>query len=336
MSGAGARCGVVEEDEEGRLVSCTEAEEARAWTEVFTLFQQSGRDDRGAAYAMSMGALRRKGEDLDQQIEALSYVEDKLLHLARQEARAARPVTFPDGAASGSSTARVWGRALAGAVAERARDTALRAAAGQKPWQAAVIADDAHMEAVHTLERQQREQAEAEARAKADEAARAQAEAQAAEVRAQEARQAEKAALRAQGLNSRRLPLRPGLPPCGFFMRKGVCKHGKICIWDHPEPDANSKGYPLRPGQAVCALYRRTHTCKFGVLCAYDHPEGQGPEPQDQPGMLPLALAKASAQQHQLQLLLHLQLQQEMSAMQDPEAMMNAWVRFRITFSLSA
>uniref|UniRef100_A0A7S3HMI9 C3H1-type domain-containing protein n=1 Tax=Spumella elongata TaxID=89044 RepID=A0A7S3HMI9_9STRA len=105
-------------------------------------------------------------------------------------------------------------------------------------------------------------------------------------------------------------------------------------MWDHPELDNNSKGYPVRPGQLVCALYRRTQTCKFGILCMYDHPEPGAKEVKDQPSELPTALAKAAAQQHQTQLLLHLQLLQDTDVLQDPDALMNAWVRFRMTFSL--
>lgn len=316
-------------------VSGAAAEEAKAWTEVFTLFQQSGRDDRGAAYAMSMGALRRKSEELDLQIEAIRFQESRLLQFARGEAKVDEELA-PKAAASASEAARHWGKQLAGGICSQVRQFRGLDFLEEKPWQAATMADDAHDEAVDLLETQQREQEEADLKAKAEAKGQAQAQAEADERIASEVNEAQRTALASQGLNSKRLPLRPGLPPCGFFMRRGTCKRGKGCMWDHPEPDTNSKGYPLRPGQLVCALYRRTHTCKFGLLCMYDHPEPTSKEePQDQPGTLPLALAKVSAQQHQLQLLMHLQLLQEMDMLQDPEAMMNAWVRFRITFSLN-
>mmetsp|Transcript_35745 Transcript_35745/g.102761 ORF Transcript_35745/g.102761 Transcript_35745/m.102761 type:complete len:337 (-) Transcript_35745:77-1087(-) len=313
-----------------------ETKEAKAWTEVFTLFQQSGRDDRGAAYAMTMGSLRRQGEDLDRQLEELEYIEEQLLAHAREEAEAKVPNASGSRDAAVGSAASSWGRSLACGMTDEVRLGAKLAAAKEEHSQAAAIADRAHEEALETLEQQQKEKAEAEARAKAEEEAQAQSNAEAPTGRAQKTSEAERAALRAQGLNSRRLPLRPGTPPCGYFMRKGVCKNGRSCIWDHPEPELNSLGYPVRPGLPTCALFQRTHTCKFGALCGLDHPEVQGQVLQDQPGALPLALAKAAAQQHQLQLMLHLQLVQELPTLKDPEAMMDAWVKFRITFSLNA
>lgn len=277
---------------------------------------------------MTMGTLRRKGEELDQQLEACRFAEERLLQLAGDETRGTGTL------AATSSASRSWGEGLASALGAKVRQEAVEEVADEAPWQAARMADEAHREALQLLMSQQQAEAEAEVRAQAEAESRARKEAEDAERLAEGAKEAERTALRAQGLNSRRLPLRPGLPPCGFFMRKGTCKKGKSCVWDHPEPDTNSRGYPQRPGQPSCALYGRTQTCKFGALCMYDHPEPQA-DAQDQPGMLPLALAKVSAQQHQLQLLLHLQLLQELPGQQDPEAMMNAWVRFRITFALS-
>lgn len=322
MNGAGA-------EEVGEAA----AQEARDWTEVFTLFQQSHRDDRGAAYAMSMGTLRRKCEDLDLQLEALRFQESRLLQFARGDCKVNGAAEAAAAAAKAPEAARSRGRKLADDLLAQVRLSRGKDIVQSEPWEAAVMADDAHEEAADLLETQQRDQEELDIRTKAEAKARAQAEAEVEEKIANDVKQQVSHALARQGLNSKRLPLRPGLPPCGFFMSKGTCKRGKGCMWDHPEPDTNKLGYPLRPGQLVCALYRRTHTCKFGLLCMYDHPETSKNEVQDQPGMLPTALAKVSAQQHQLQLLLHLQQLQEMDMMQDPEAMMNAWVRFRITFS---
>ncbi|CAK0881445.1 unnamed protein product [Prorocentrum cordatum] len=279
-------------------------DQARAWTEVFTLFQQSGRDDRGAAFAMSMGALRRRGEEIDsidRQIEALRFAAGRLQQHARCEAAG------PGGAPSVTPQAQAWGRALAGSLGEKVRQVAAAEAAEEPPWRAAVLADEAHAEALRLL---------------------------AGKRGAEELDRAQRDVLRSRGLNARRLPLRPGLPPCGRFVRKGVCRAGRGCRWDHPETDVNSKGHPLRPGQKACAAYRRTQCCKFGALCAFDHPE-PSKALEDLPGTLPLALARAAAQQQQSQLLLHLQLLQELGSLQDPEAMKNAWMRFRYTFSLN-
>lgn len=312
--------------------AAAEVDDAQQWTEVFTLFQQSGRDDRGATYAMSMGALRRKGEELDQQLEELKYAEEQLLKKARMEAEGTR-APGSNGPRSASAAANVWGRSVACTMTEKVRHGAVLAEMAEEPWQAAVVADQAHSEALQQLNRQQKEQQEAAERARIEEAAQARAAAEAAAQRAQQLGEAEKAALRTQGMNSRRLPLRPGVPPCGYYLRKGVCKHGRSCLWDHPEPELNSLGCPVRPGQPVCAHFVRTQTCKFGAICGLDHPEPQGQPPQDQ-GSLPLELAKAEAQQHQLQLYLHLQLVQETSSLQEPDAMSETWVKFRVTFCL--
>merc|ERR1712048_564260 len=88
-----------------------------------------------------------------------------------------------------------------------------------------------------------------------------------------EAQLVERNALRAQGLNSKKLPLRPGVPACSYFLRKGECKYGRTCKWDHPEVLVNSKGYPMRPGEQPCAFYLRTGICKFSNTCKFDHPE---------------------------------------------------------------
>lgn len=330
MDGTGADGAVAPAEE----AAGTEADEAaKAWTEVFTIFQQVGRDDRGAAYAMGMGSLRRKGEDLDKQLAALAFAEAQLLKHAREEAEAKLPVR-PSKAQG--SVSNVWGRTLARSLTEKVRDATLHALVEEEPWRAAVTADAAHAEAIEALRRRQQEQAQAEARAKEEEEARAKAAIEAAAKRAAEMVEAEKAALLAQGLNARRLPLRPGRPACAYFVRKGVCKQGKSCIWDHPETEVNDGGYPVRPGQPVCALYKRTMTCKFGAICNYDHPDVAEQELQDQPGTLPLAMAKAAAQQHQLQVLLHLQLLQETPSLQEPEAITDSWSRFRLTFAQNA
>lgn len=141
-------------------------------------------------------------------------------------------------------------------------------------------------------------------------------------------------ALAVQGLNSKKLPLRPGRPACAFFLRTGKCKHGQACVWDHLE----TSSCPRRPGQRVCTLYWRTRTCKFGPYCVHDHPSGL-PDPaavSSELGArgreLPLELEMASTQQSQTQLLLHMQLQQEIPTLHDPEALMKCWMRFQHSF----
>ncbi|CAK0881443.1 unnamed protein product [Prorocentrum cordatum] len=140
-------------------------DQARAWTEVFTLFQQSGRDDRGAAFAMSMGALRRRGEEIDsidRQIEALRFAAGRLQQHARCEAAG------PGGAPSVTPQAQAWGRALAGSLGEKVRQVAAAEAAEEPPWRAAVLADEAHAEALRLLAGKRGAEGEADAQAGAE------------------------------------------------------------------------------------------------------------------------------------------------------------------------
>mmetsp|Transcript_8574 Transcript_8574/g.18770 ORF Transcript_8574/g.18770 Transcript_8574/m.18770 type:complete len:283 (+) Transcript_8574:100-948(+) len=85
------------------------------------------------------------------------------------------------------------------------------------------------------------------------------------------------------GMNSKGLPLNPGQQPCSFYMRRGECKFGETCRFDHPEPGPgggppgatlNSAGYPLNEGQTDCGFYMKTGACKFGATCRFNHPEG--------------------------------------------------------------
>jgi len=326
------------------------ADEAKAWTEVFTLFQKSGRDDRAAAFAMSMGGLRKKADELEKQMAAMNHAKEKLLQTAREEGEyATQAVGAPVVSEESKEASRAWGRDLAQTMQKRVQEAVRRKGFDDEPWQEMVKAEEARTQAERTLEAEQRKLAkatgvgdpepEAPAAAAAAAAKEAEAKRQQQEMEAKAAEQDnQREAKRMKygpNVNSKQLPVRSGVPPCGLFMRTGLCKKGAYCIWDHPEPEVNNDGFPRRPGKTVCALYQRTRSCKFGAVCAYDHPENNR-ELFDQPGELPVAFQKASAQQHQAQLMLHLQLQQESLQLQDPAAMMNAWVRFRITFSPNA
>jgi len=85
------------------------------------------------------------------------------------------------------------------------------------------------------------------------------------------------------GMNSKGLPLNPGQQPCSFYMKRGECKFGDTCRFDHPESGpggampgttVNSAGYPLNEGQTDCGFYMKTGACKFGATCRFNHPEG--------------------------------------------------------------
>merc|ERR1712060_782442 len=65
--------------------------------------------------------------------------------------------------------------------------------------------------------------------------------------------------------SGQRLPRRPGVPACTFYLTRGECHYGPSCKWDHPDrkqAPTNTTGYPKRPGQPDCAFYMRTTICK--------------------------------------------------------------------------
>jgi len=289
------------------------------WTEVFKMLHEGGESGRAAQFALTIATLKRKGEDIQQQIDALQLAEGSLMQAARDEAKEAilRKQVEPRGLKPPklAKHAKTWGQALATAVARQVQDASSSEALEEPPSAATLLAHEAQQQVTETLEAHTKHQAEAQAQAvaqaeqalmlQAEAVAQAQAiaEAQAtalSEVQAQaqavaemqlelqaeaqqaqeqqaelEAAAAERQALRAQGLNSKKLPLRPGVPPCSYFMRRGECKYGKTCKWDHPEAHllTNSKGYSVRPGSAPCPFYLKTGACNFAGTCKFDHPE---------------------------------------------------------------
>lgn len=289
-----------------------------SWTEIFRMLQTAD-DDRGAQYALTIATLKRKGEDIQQQIDALQLAEGSLLNAAKDEAKVAvmkkKAEPRAPKLAKTVKSSEDWGRALASAVARQARDATTADIEEEPPNTATLLAQEAQQQVAETLFCHGKAQSEAQTQAvtqaeqalmlQAEAVAQAQviAEAQAtalSEVQAQaqavaemqlelqaeaqqaheqqaelEAAAAERQALRAQGLNSKKLPLRPGVPPCSFFMRRGECKYGKTCKWDHPEAQllTNSKGYAVRPGATPCPFYIKTGQCNLGGACKFDHPE---------------------------------------------------------------
>jgi len=284
--------------------------EEEQWSDVFWMLQEGGQGERGAHYALTIASLKRKGEDMQEQIDALRSAEGTLLQAARDEIRSKDPA---EPRQKDAKQAKTWGKALVTTVLKQATEAAEEAALAQPPSEPTKLALEAQQQVADTLEAHNKAQAEAQAlqmieaekqlrlQAQQMEQERAIAEAQAlqlAEAQAQaeqmaemqlalqaqalqqqadqeqlEAAANERTLLRAQGLNSKKLPLRPGVPPCGFFMRKGECKYGKQCKWDHPEVVMNTRGFPIRTGEPPCTFYMRMGHCKFAATCKYDHPE---------------------------------------------------------------
>jgi len=298
------------------------------WTEVFRMLESGSEGDRAAHLALTVATLKRKGDELQQQMDALQLAQTSLMQAAMDEAKeaVARKNAEPRGPKQPKTDAgaKAWGRALALDAVHRLRAAVRAEAQEEPPFRATELARDALQQAARTLEAQAKAHAEAQSKAQlqavvqaqqvllmqAEAVAQAQAMAEAqaqalSEVQAQaqavaemqlelqaeaaqaqeqqqelEAAAAERQALRAQGLNSKKLPLRPGVPPCSYFLRRGECKYGKTCKWDHPEAQVNSKGYTLRPGTTPCPFYMKTGSCNFGSTCKFDHPESPSSHPQ--------------------------------------------------------
>jgi len=291
---------------------------------------------------MSVGSLKQRCEDLDYQLEAIRFQERRLMQYALDEVQG--PGSLPSVASSSAASAPEASKSFGSSTARTMRDEVQlyrnQRKSASKPWEAAMLADEAHREAAAKVETEQREQEEQEMKEEALAKAKATANSEVDSKIEKEIGLQMKLMLARQGLNSKRLPLRPGIPPCGYFLRQGNCKRLKTCMWDHPEPERNSKGYPRLPHCPPCAPYARNRCCKFGVLCGFDHPEpgegknGEG-EAKETPGQIPLKMMQAACEQQQSQLLLHLQMLQELEENQDPANMLHAWVKFRMTFANS-
>jgi len=78
------------------------------------------------------------------------------------------------------------------------------------------------------------------AKAKAQALSDARAKAMAAKAGAEDAKAVgmKRTVLMAPALNSTRLPLRPGIQACNYFIKTGECWYGEACKWDHPEASA--------------------------------------------------------------------------------------------------
>jgi len=55
----------------------------------------------------------------------------------------------------------------------------------------------------------------------------------------------------------RRLPQRPGMQPCAFYMRTGDCAYGSGCKWDHPDRGDGKNG----PGCFTCGGAHLAREC---------------------------------------------------------------------------
>lgn len=115
------------------------------------MLQDGGQGDRGAHYALTVATLKRKAEDLQQQIDALQLAETSLLQAAQEEAANNR-AKAETRQAKRSKQAIVWGQALANAVASQAKEASDSAAEDEPPYSATELAHEAQKQVAETLE----------------------------------------------------------------------------------------------------------------------------------------------------------------------------------------
>jgi len=129
------------------------------------MLKEGGQSDRGAHYALAIASLKRKGEDIQQQLDALSLAEASLLQAARDEARAnlaARAEPRPE---RDAKQARTWGNALSDAVVRQAREAAEALAAEEPPYAATRLAHEAQQQVCEAFEAHRKAEAEMQAHA---------------------------------------------------------------------------------------------------------------------------------------------------------------------------
>jgi len=214
------------------------------WGQVFATMQQTGQTNRALEYAQSLRKLRGAIQDLHAKYKDAVSSEDELLQTAYTEALQAYQVQQE---AQAEAEAQDQLQMQADAMQQQAMDAAYREA----------------------IELQVQAHQEVEAKAKELQQSVQEAHQKAAQALANQ----EIAAGRSPG----RLPRRPGVSPCEFYLRTGECAYGLTCKWDHPTdrlgPKLNAVGLPLRPGESNCTFYMRTGKCSFGQTCKWNHPD---------------------------------------------------------------
>ncbi|PSS35266.1 Zinc finger CCCH domain-containing protein [Actinidia chinensis var. chinensis] len=74
------------------------------------------------------------------------------------------------------------------------------------------------------------------------------------------------------------LPLRPYAEDCQFYVRKGTCKFGLNCRYNHPVRRVNhqkagkeKEKFSEKPEEIECKYYLTQEGCKYGKFCRYNH-----------------------------------------------------------------
>merc|ERR1719487_743992 len=105
--------------------------------------------DRGVHVALTVATLKRKGDDITQQIEALRLAEGALLHAARNEALKAQPEAR---GRREPKQAKTWGFALANAVAHYAKEAHDKLAAEEPPFAGTLEAEAVERQVAESME----------------------------------------------------------------------------------------------------------------------------------------------------------------------------------------
>eukprot|EP00418_Pyrodinium_bahamense_P062968 CAMPEP_0179077018 /NCGR_PEP_ID=MMETSP0796-20121207/34400_1 /TAXON_ID=73915 /ORGANISM="Pyrodinium bahamense, Strain pbaha01" /LENGTH=519 /DNA_ID=CAMNT_0020774289 /DNA_START=20 /DNA_END=1576 /DNA_ORIENTATION=+ len=139
------------------------------WTEVFRMLESGSEGDRAAHLALTVATLKRKGDELQQQMDALQLAQTSLMQAAMDEAKeaVARKNAEPRGPKQPKTDAgaKAWGRALALDAVHRLRAAVRAEAQEEPPFRATELARDALQQAARTLEAQAKAHAEAQSKA---------------------------------------------------------------------------------------------------------------------------------------------------------------------------
>ncbi|KAK4782050.1 hypothetical protein SAY86_016152 [Trapa natans] len=77
-----------------------------------------------------------------------------------------------------------------------------------------------------------------------------------------------------------KFPVRPEAEECSFYMKKGTCKFGSNCKFNHPirrrpqaekEKSKDKEESKEKNGQVECKYYLMPGGCKYGKACRYNH-----------------------------------------------------------------
>jgi len=140
-------------------------DEDTMWSEAFWMLQEGGDSARASHYALAACSLKRKGEDIQQQLDALRLAEASILQAAQDDVGEALAGLAEPRERHPTKQARTWGVCLAEAVEQQTRQAAVRLAREAPPYAATELAQEAQEEVGELLAAHGEAEAEVQAQA---------------------------------------------------------------------------------------------------------------------------------------------------------------------------